>query len=246
MAASRGAAQSNGAGGAGEERRGRARRELVTNDLLDKATALFADQGYEATTLQDIADAVGVSRPSLYHYVSSKEELLAALVEKVSSGLAESLAALRSREDLAPRGKLRVLTEMLVRDRATSPGQFRILDRSENMLPPDVRSRHLQARREVLAEMTGLIDEGIAAGEFRPVDARTAALGILGMCNWVAWWFKPGAGHDVEPVVDQLSQAALDMTAVPTTSGKRIDSAGAALAQVRAGLDLVERYLPDA
>jgi len=245
MAAGRGVVQSNGARGAGDKQRGRVRRELVINDLLDKATALFAGQGYEATTLQDIADAVGVSRPSLYNYVSSKEDLLAALVEKVSRGLVESLAALRTRQDLAPQGQLRALTEMLVRDRATSPGQFRILDRSENMLPPDVRARHLQARREVLTEMTGLIDEGIAAGEFKPVDARTAALGILGMCNWVAWWFKPGAEHDVEPVVEQLSQAALDMMSAPGTDGERVDSAAAALARARAGLDVLEHYLPD-
>jgi AcrR family transcriptional regulator len=213
-------------------------------DLLDKATTLFAEQGYEATSLQDVAEAVGVSRPALYHYVSSKEDLLTALVDRISSGLAESLGALRRREDLTPTAELLELTELLVRERAASPEQFRILDRSEAMLPDDVRSRHFQARRNVLAELTAVIDDGIVAGEFKQLDSRVAALSVLGMCNWVAWWFRPGQGHDVEPVAAEISRSALDMLAPPGGRRAGPDSAEAALDRVRRELDALESLLP--
>jgi hypothetical protein len=90
-----------------------------------------------------------------------------------------------------------------------------------------------------------VIDEGIAAGAFKRLDSRIAALSVLGMCNWVAWWFQPGPDHDVEPVVNQISQAALDMLSAPADRS-RVTSAGAALARARADLDVLEQYLPDA
>ena len=53
----------------------------------------------------------------------------------------------------------------------------------------------------------------MSRGEFRPRDARLAALSVIGMCNWVAWWFHPGPSHPAEPVADQLAQNAVDMLA---------------------------------
>jgi hypothetical protein len=53
----------------------------------------------------------------------------------------------------------------------------------------------------------------VSRGEFRPRDERLAALSVIGMCNWVAWWFHPGPSHPAEPVADQLAQNAVDMLA---------------------------------
>jgi AcrR family transcriptional regulator len=223
-------------------RRSSARRSLVTREMLDHATRLFASQGYESTTLQNVADALGVSRSALYHYVSSKEDLLAMLVEQMSRGLADSLTALHARTDLSAEGKLRELTESLVRHRATSPDQFRVLDQVESNLPEPVRGQHRQARRDVLSELTGVIDDGITAGEFKPLDARIAALSVLGMCNWVAWWYRPD--HDIEPVTRQISQSVVDMLAAGDDARGRTDSARSALAQARSSLDALERLLP--
>jgi AcrR family transcriptional regulator len=220
------------------------RRSLITRELLDKATRLFAERGYDKTTLQDVADAMGTSRSALYHYVSSKEDLLAMLVEQMSRGLADALAALRARSDLTSEGKLRELTDMMVRQRAESPDQFRVLDQAESMLPEPLRSRHLQARRDVLAELSGVIEEGIASGDFKPLDPRIAAFSVLGMCNWVAWWYRPGPGHDVEPVARQMTQAVVDMLDADDAARGPGGSARSALARARSSLDALERLLP--
>lgn len=218
------------------------RRSLVTRDLLDHATRLFAEHGYESTTLRDVAEAVGVSRSSLYHYVSNKEDLLAMLVEQWSRGLADSMAALRTRSDLSAEQKLRELAELIVRQRAESPDQFRVLDQSEPLLPEPLRTQHRQARRDVLAELSGVIEEGVASGDFKPLDARIAALSVLGMCNWVAWWYRPGEGHDLESVARQITQSVADM--LVDTHHRGSDSASSALARARASLDTLERLLP--
>lgn len=187
-------------------------RQLITSELLDKATDLFAEKGYESTSLLDIARALGVSRPALYHYVSSKEELLSMLVEQVSHNLGEVLENLSSRQDLSPTQKLRDVVGLMVRQHAEHPAQFRILDRSETVLPEPVGTRHREAKRKVLRGVMAVIEAGIEAREFRSVDTRTAALCVLGMCNWVAWWFARGS--DVQAVVDAVTDLATSMLAV--------------------------------
>jgi AcrR family transcriptional regulator len=212
-------------------------RQLVTSELLDKATELFAEKGYESTSLLDIANALGISRPALYNYVSSKEELLSMLVEQVSHGMAVVLANLTLREDLSPTEKLVDVVALLVRQRAEHPDQFRILDRSETVLPEPAGTAHREAKRKILREIVTVIEAGIDRGEFRKVDARTTALSLLGMCNWVAWWFSRGA--DVDAAVGTVTDLATAMIAAEGTPAKYAETART-LQEVRALLDRLD------
>jgi len=219
------------------------RRELVMSEILEHATRLFAERGYDGTTLQDIADAIGITRPGLYHYISSKEQLLAALVRDVSENTAHTVRAVRLRTDLSSVEKLRTVVRGLVLQRAGAPERFRVLDRTEAALPEEVATLHLKARREVLAEVRTIIEEGVSRGEFRPRDERLAALSVIGMCNWVAWWFHPGPSHPAEPVADQLAQNAVDMLAYPEDTGPLTTTPQRALQLARENLNYLERFL---
>jgi AcrR family transcriptional regulator len=219
------------------------RRDLVISEILEHATRLFAERGYDGTTLQDIADAIGITRPGLYHYISSKEELLAALVRDVSENTANIIRTVRQRTDLSSVEKLRTVVRALVLQRAGAPERFRVLDRTEAALPKEVAALHLKARREVLAEMRTIISEGMSSGEFRPRDERLAALSVIGMCNWVAWWFHPDSSHPAEPVADQLAQNAVDMLTHPADIGPLATTPHRALQTVRENLDYLERIL---
>ncbi len=108
-----------------------ARRELVENELYEHATRLFAERGFAGTGLQDIADAMGITRPALYYYVGSKDELLANLVTEVTNGPLDDLTALVAREGLDPVQKLRGIVEVIVLRRTTQPARFRLPIRSE-------------------------------------------------------------------------------------------------------------------
>lgn len=219
------------------------RRELVMSEILEHATRLFAERGYDGTTLQDIADAIGITRPGLYNYISSKEQLLAALVSDVSENTVHIVRAVRLRTDLSSVEKLRAVVRALVLQRAGAPERFRVLDRTEAALPEEVAALHLKARREVLAETRTIIEEGVSRGEFRPRDERLAALSVIGMCNWVAWWFHPGSNHPAEPVADQLAQNAVDMLSYPEGTGSPANAPHRALHMVRKNLDYLERFL---
>jgi hypothetical protein len=130
-----------------------------------------------------------------------------------------------------------------VLQRAGAPERFRVLDRTEAALPEEVAAQHLKARREVLTEMRTIIEEGVSRGEFRPRDERLAALSVIGMCNWVAWWFHPGPSHPAEPVADQLAQNAVDMLAYADDTGPLTTTPHRALETVRENLNYLERFL---
>jgi AcrR family transcriptional regulator len=219
-----------------------ARRELVENEIYEQAIRLFAERGFAGTSLQDIADALGITRPALYYYVKSKDELLAKLAADVAGGSAAQITEVAARPGLDAVGKIREIARLNVVRVATQPERFRLLIRSEADLPPALSRAYDTSRRAVLKAVTGVIEDGIRAGRFRPVDARVAALGVIGMCNWVAWWFRPGR-DGIDAVADQLADMAV--AAVQRADHRTPDGEGpaAALKMLRQDIDHLERLL---
>jgi AcrR family transcriptional regulator len=184
------------------------RRELIESEIYDKAAELFAERGYAGTTPQDIADAVGITRQALYYYVNSKEELLSNLVSEFAVKNVADMRRIVS-ENADPRAAIRGLALHLVAERAADGRRFRLLDRSESALPPELAEGYQRGRREALAVVIALIEQGVKAGLFTTPDPRVAALTIMGMCNWVAWWFEPGDDRPSAPVAEQIADAAV-------------------------------------
>ncbi|NYI90749.1 AcrR family transcriptional regulator [Amycolatopsis endophytica] len=220
-----------------------ARRELVENEMYEQATRLFAERGFAGTSLQDIADAIGITRPALYYYVKSKDELLAKLVTEVTDGPLVELKELLAHTALDPVAQLRAIVEVIVRRRVTQPARFRLLIRSEAELPDELTAAYDESRRVVLKTVAQVVEDGIRAGQFRPVDARIAALGVLGLCNWVAWWFQPGGRDSEDSVTEQLADMAI--AALRRADHHLLDGEGpeAALKMLRQDLDHLERII---
>ena len=218
------------------------RRDLVANEIYEQATRLFAERGFAGTSLQDVADAVGLTRPALYYYVKSKDELLAKLVEEITEGSATSIAAITKRGDLDAAAKLHAIVKMSAERQAQHAARFRLLILSEAELPEHLAGAHAAGRRAVLRLIAGVIDQGVDDGTFRPVDARIAALGVLGMTNWLAWWIQPDGRDNVAKVAEQLAEMAVD--ALRSGNDKAIDvGPAAALKNIRQELERLERLI---
>ncbi|MGW2047752.1 TetR/AcrR family transcriptional regulator [Streptomyces sp. NPDC001858] len=224
-----------------------ARRELVENEMFEQASRLFAERGFAGTHLGDIAEAMGITRPALYYYVKSKDELLARLVEETAEGPAAEIEALAVDTAADPADRLRRIAHLITLQRATQPSRFQLLLRSEADLPPTVAEAQRAAQRSTLRHLVRVIDEGVLKGQFRPVEARRAALAVAGMCNWVAWWHHPGGEHGQNPqdTADQIAELAVAMVRqtslrTPGTPGPR-----AALTLLRQDLDYLERTLDE-
>ncbi|MGY2876177.1 AcrR family transcriptional regulator [Marmoricola sp. URHA0025 HA25] len=210
------------------------RRELLEIEIYEKAAELFAERGYAGTTPQDIAEAVGISRQALYYYVSSKEEILANVVSEFAVQNVTDMKTIAV-EESDPRTAIRRLALHLVAERAANGRRFRLLDRSESALPPALAKDYLAGRREALNVVIDVIDRGIKAGLFSAADVRVAALAIIGMCNWVAWWFEPGPDRSSAPVAEQIADAALAILTPPAEPTEPLTTAHA--------LDVIERQV---
>lgn len=216
------------------------RRDLVEQNILERAVKLFAEQGYGATTLQDIATAVGVSRPTLYYYFNTKEALLDRLVSEVTAAGAASLREISARQ-LPPMKTLAEAVGAMLRRRLADPLSFRALDRCEPDLAEEALQAHRSSKRTVLRLLTQSIEEAQAVGLARPMDPRTAALGIIGMCNWVAWWYVPV--DDPEPVAQQLTEMALAAIASSHSADDKGQTPRQVVQRLRNELDILDRMV---
>jgi AcrR family transcriptional regulator len=220
------------------------RKALVESQIIAAATELFAERGFAGTSLQDIAEAAGLTRPALYHYFSSKEDLLSRLVSSLAEGRTDDLRRIRLQDGTPAVERLHSMASSIALLRARNPASFRLLLRSEADLPAALAKTYDSDQRSVLAEFTALIDDGVRSGEFRVVDARTAALGIIGMCNWVAWWHRPGSDAQDRQIVSELADMAV--ASVVTTDRRETAGTGVtrALELLKQDVAALERQLP--
>jgi Tetracyclin repressor-like, C-terminal domain len=96
-----------------------------------------------------------------------------------------------------------------------------------------------QSKRNVLKEFIRVIDVGIAAGVFRPVDSRIAALGIIGILNWIAWWHRPGS-PDSDRVTEQPADMAVERVLHDDETTQYESGPARAVATLRQNLDYLE------
>jgi AcrR family transcriptional regulator len=213
--------------------------------ILESAAKLFAEKGFAGTSLQEIAERLSLTRPAVYHYFESKEHILATLVEASSVGSAQRLHAVRAEGSPDMSTALRKAVSELVRNRASAPEHFRMVDRSEAALPTELAAAHFKARRAVLAEVMGIVSDGIERGEFRVTDVRIAALSVLGMVNWVAWWYRPWEDGPPEVTADAIAESAVAMLAQPEYRVPKKPGLNGAIERVRHDLDYLASLLPE-
>ena len=190
-------------------RKSGARKDVLSSEVLDRAVGLFAERGFAGTSLKDVADAVGLSRPAIYYYFPSKDALLEELLTGVTVSAARILENVEKRSDLSPIEKIGAAAHALVMWVTERRLHFIAIDRSENELPPAILARHNDAKRRVLSGMMRLIDDAVAAGQARAVDSRIAAFSIIGMCNWTAWWFAPDGELPASAVAERMADLAI-------------------------------------
>lgn len=187
----------------------RARGRLVRKAMLNAAAEMFAERGFGGTNLRDLADVLGISRPGLYYHFPNKEKILEALIEEVTLSLAVQLAEISDEIDRDPEDALRTVMRMSTDWVLENPTLFRMLDRSEAEMPTDLRARHDASKKTILGHFTGIIERGITSGKFRPVDPHVAALTVIGMRNWAAWWFTPNGRMPKDEIAETISEMAV-------------------------------------
>ena len=167
---------------------------MVMGQLMEAAERLFVQQGVAGTSLQELADAVGLTRTAVYHYVKGKDQMLEELVRGFTVETADDLRRLAGSDEAPPYERLREAITNMAERVALHPQRFRLLLTSEGALPDSLAKQYRQARRDTLKGLTELVRQSIAAGSCRPVDPELAAFSLAGASNWVAFWYPRPEG----------------------------------------------------
>lgn len=184
-------------------------------EVIERAVAVFSARGYRGTSMNDIAEAVGLSKSTLYHYFKGKEDLLVAIYEEVLED--NVLAAQRILDrSLSTQDEL---SEMMVDRVVYTCKNRRILQiffEEEAELPRRLMPTVLASRHAYEAVMTGLIDRGVAEGVFVISTSSTiVANSFLGAANWIYKWYQPRGPKSPQELGEEVADLLMRSIAAP-------------------------------
>ncbi len=178
-------------------------------EVLNLAAKLFYEQGYDATSVQDIADALGIQKGSLYYYIDTKEDLLFAIVNEAHDASEENVRKARALEtDLMTRIRrfLSDHVDILIGQQI----KFGVYLRDFRSLNTKRRAQVARRRHEYSSYLQELIAEGQDTGLFAAdLMPHLAAFGILGMLNWIYEWYRPDGYLTGQEIRDGLVESAI-------------------------------------
>ena len=174
------------------------------------ASDLFREQGYAATSVRDIARALDIQGASLYAHVTSKEDVLWAIVDRAASRFE---AAADAADDCSrPNDHTARLTELArahVRTIAEDVGAASVFVAEWRSLGAERRAAILERRDAYERRFRELIAAGIASGEFRMTDAAVASMFVLGALNSIATWYDPNGRLPANRIADYAADLAV-------------------------------------
>lgn len=187
---------------------------VTRDDVLQTACALFAERGYRATSMRDIAGVLGLRAPSLYNHVTSKQEILVAIMDvAMDRALAALDAALDGVHDVPER--LRRATESLVLDFLRNPTEVTVTNNEVRSLEPANRAAIVAKRDAYAARVRGIIEAGCRAGCFVTGSPKLVAFAVLEMGNGAKSWFKAGGEYGEHEVARAYGEFAVRMAGGP-------------------------------
>ncbi|ASS76959.1 TetR family transcriptional regulator [Tumebacillus algifaecis] len=178
-------------------------------EIVLAAVKLFDKKGYHATSVQDIADAVGLQKGSLYHYISGKADLLLGVAQRAITEFNLRMERILASKESA-QSKMKKALEMHLQLVTHDVQLSTVLLRESVALGENPQQVIQDATDQYLDLWTRLIEEGMAGGEFRPGNARMKALAVLGACNWVYRWYQEDGALTSEMVADIYADLFLD------------------------------------
>jgi TetR/AcrR family transcriptional regulator, cholesterol catabolism regulator len=217
-----------------------ARQAAVRDQILRAAADLFRERGYRATTLDDIARRLGMSKPSLYGAFRAKDEMLAAISRQTIEGFTQEMG-LVLRSDLPPEDKLRRVVRGHVRFVIANRSFLTVFFSEEANLPRRL-ARALAAQKDRYDKaVESLVVEGVRRGVFREMPARLVVFGVLGMINWSYKWYNPRGQWGAE----EISSAFLTLVENGLLRRPRHARLGRRIARLRRELQALSRALDD-
>lgn len=183
-------------------------------EIIEAAATIFRQKGYQASTLADVSEAIGVDRASLYFYVGSKDEIFDEIVTDLVKANTVEVERIAASQEPAPE-KLRTLVLQLMRSYSDNyPFLYVYLQQNLSHVSKGRQGWAAELRavnRRYEAAVQDIVQQGVADGTLRPVlDARVVAFGLMGMVSWTHRWYNPETSAvDAEQIGEEYARMLL-------------------------------------
>lgn len=185
----------------------RTRSDVVREDIFNRAMALFEKQGFRGTSMREIAEICGVTKPAIYHYFKSKSEFLKTLYDFMTEDFFERTESIAA-SNLKPSEKLRHIVKSQALYSITNRRMQRVLLQDRHELEAPEREALIKQEQAYEHLVSNLIKEGQADGSILEIDTRIAMLSILGLLSSVHRWVGR-IDADPEVVADGIADLVM-------------------------------------
>jgi AcrR family transcriptional regulator len=182
---------------------------MTREDILEAAAQVFRQKGFHGASMQDIARAVNLQKPSLYHHVSSKQEILLALLDRALELLLERISAI-SNQNIPADEKLREMIRAYLQILSENTDLSAVLLFEHRSLERKQHARHVPNRDRFEALWRSVLEEGVAAKRFNCEDPALTTRAILGILNWTITWYHPDGPLEINNIADHYSNLLLN------------------------------------
>ena len=182
---------------------------MTREDILEAAAQVFRQKGFHGASMQDIARAVNLQKPSLYHHVSSKQEILLDLLDRALELLLERISPI-SNQNIPANEKLNQMIRTYLQILAENTDLSAVLLFEHRSLERKQHIRHVPNRDKFEALWRDVLSEGVATKLFKCDDPALTARAILGIMNWTITWYRPTGPLEIDEIADQYSNLLLN------------------------------------
>lgn len=193
-----------------------------TAEIYCKAAQIFHDRGYDATSMNDLAEALDITKAGLYYYIQSKEDLLFRIInyglDWLDREVVEPAKAIDDAEE-----RLSFVIRQHGGEMIKGVQAIPILTDESSSLSPKLRKQIDNRKRRYFDLVRGTLDELKRKGKLRNLDTTVATFSLFGMLLWLPRWYKPGGSLSADDALDQLTKLCFGGLLIEstTTKGKR-------------------------
>lgn len=177
---------------------------MTRDDILDAAAQVFRQKGFHGASMSDIAEAVNLQKASLYHHVSSKQEILLALLDRALGLLTEHIAGIAA-QDIPADEKLRQMMRAYLIALADNSDLSSVLLFEHRSLDKKSRARHIPQRDKFEGLWRDVLNEGVHTKVFNCKDTGMAVRALMGVMNWTLTWYRTGGDKPIEKIADEYA-----------------------------------------
>ena len=172
--------------------------------ILSTSAKLFRERGYSATSMRDIANAVGIKAASLYNHISSKQDILKDLLMHIANSFVDGITEIEA-SSASPAEKIDAIIKLHVHITTKDYDAIALITHDWRHLEEPTLSTFSNMRTSYEQRLKNIIEEGIALGELRTVNAEIALFSILSTMRWLYSWYGKNDALSPEELQQQLS-----------------------------------------